>query len=831
MTPRALLLSTVAVVSLALPAMAQDAPAQGQGNDTVLEDIVVTARKSAEKLSDAPIAVSAFSEKTIETQGIRDINDIGRLSTGLSFSQTFGRSTERPVIRGFSNVLANVQFGAESGAAYFVDGVYYPGSIQSFDLESVQRVEVIKGPQSALYGRNTYSGAINYITKDPSNELGVKLKGLAASHDEYEASISISGPIIEDVLLFRAGGRYFTYGGEYTNTLTGTKVGEEETKSGYLTLVGNFGDNIKMRLRGQYAHDQDGPLALFLQGSNANNCKPGYRSTAFRLGGTRSAPTNNNQFFCGTIQARPDLIALNSDPIFINSALGVRDGTAFDGIENKQWLGSAVVDWDIAGSGWVITSATGYRTEKNWFGADSDHSDAFIFLGPPQPATVEPAFANTNINRTKDLSTELRLASPTDARVSGLVGAYYYKQWDNQRDLTFGSPREGVPFSTASAENNKLRTTNKAVFGMLKVKLLDNLSVAGEIRYQEEEKTRIDNGFCAGMAEFRTEFNLAASIPCVDAAEFKKTTPRITVDFKPNDDTLVYAVYSQGAKPGGINGSAGLALPNPQPFYSQEKSKGWELGMKTKALDGRVSIEAALFKYDLSSVQLTTSVPGSTGAVNSVVTNQGDAKSEGVELSLQAAPIDGLLLTLGYSYVNARFTRGCDVDYYTLNSGGLIYNVALGTVPECDISGKKLPLGSPHIFNGSFAYEEEAGDSGLTWFVSGNFSYEASKYVQTDNLAETGDALLMNARFGIRGEKWSISAFGRNLTNEDSVILATRWFDLRYGAFNTAAVPPALRQPVPGQTRPGFVDTGSPRAFFGTLRKGRSFGIEGTYAF
>jgi outer membrane receptor protein involved in Fe transport len=155
---------------------------RGRGNDTRpdpnsqdqgLQEIVITARKFQETLSDAPVSVSAVTSDSINELGLNSIEDFARQATGLSFSQAFGRSTDRPVIRGQSNVLAGVQAGVETGAAFFVDGVYYQGDIQGFDPQSIERVEIIKGPQSALYGRNTYAGAINYITKDPSEKFSI----------------------------------------------------------------------------------------------------------------------------------------------------------------------------------------------------------------------------------------------------------------------------------------------------------------------------------------------------------------------------------------------------------------------------------------------------------------------------------------------------------------------------------------------------------------------------------------------------------------------------------------------------------------------------------
>ena len=365
---KAWLLAAVAM----LPVAASAQEAQAAADAGPLEEIVVTARKTSERLSDAPVSVSALSANKIQELGLQSIDDFAKQATGISFSQTFGRSTDRPVIRGQSNVLAGVQAGVETGAAYFVDGVYYQGDIQGFDPDSIERVEIIKGPQSALYGRNTYAGAINYITKDPTDEFTGSVRATAAEYKEYQIAGSVSGPIAGDKLGFRVGGRYYTYGGQYTNQLSGKKVGDEQTTSGYLTLNFKPFDDFKMRSRVSYQHDDDGPLAIFLQGAADNNCYPGFRSANFR---TRSsalpfAPntlvsTNTNQYYCGVIRPQPNNVRLNTDPIAITIPAGTFippsfntaalsgnfDGTAFDGIENKQWLYSNIADWDVGGSG------------------------------------------------------------------------------------------------------------------------------------------------------------------------------------------------------------------------------------------------------------------------------------------------------------------------------------------------------------------------------------------------------------------------------------------------------------------------------------------------
>lgn len=833
-------------------AAAQDAAA----DEGPLAEIVVTARKTAESLSDAPVSVSVVGAQQIEELGLNSIDDFARTATGISFSQAFGRSTDRPVIRGQSNVLAGVQAGVETGAAYFVDGVYYQGDIQGFDPTSIERVEIIKGPQSALYGRNTYAGAINYITKDPSTALSVSGRARLAEYAEREAAVSLSGPI-SDILGFRAGVRHYEYGGQYRNQLTGKRVGQEQSQSAYVTLQLEPSDELKLRTRISWQRDEDGPLALFLQGAVDNNCKPGFRSARFRttspfvpLSPATLVSTNNNQFYCGVIRPQPNGVRLNTDPLLINPTLGVRDGTAFDGIVNEQTLVTNVFDWDIGGSGWVFHASGGWRDNKNLFGTDSDHSNAFVYFGGTAASTLntEPAFANTNRDKQEDLSIEARVSSPQDRPIRAMVGYYYFNQNFRSVDITFASGRAGLPLGTNASQFATIE--NQAVFGMVEWDITDQLNVTAELRHAKETKTTIDRAsataagiFCAGERDRIDQFDdglpVGQTVTCQRAGTFTGTDPRITVNYTTDGGTLIYGVFATGRKPGGFNGTAGVTATaqTGQNFinYLPEKSKGGEIGVKFDALDRRVRMAVTGFYNELTNVQLTSAIPNpnGTGALTSVVTTSGDAETKGFEVDFTAAPTDELLVNIGVSYVDAKFTRGCDSDEFILNSGGLrpnfdTRNPTAAGLALCDISGRRLPLGSPWIANGSISWERDTGMNGIAAFFNTSFSYEASKFVQVDNLAETGDTFLMNARLGFRHDNWSIAVFGRNLTDEDSITLATRWFDLRYGA-GTTGLPPAASVTFDG--RPAQIETGSPRGFFANLRKGRTFGVEATFDF
>jgi len=841
--------------------------------DTQVEDIIVTARRIQETLQDAPVAVSVITAERINELGLNSIDDFARQSTGISFSQAFGRSTDRPVIRGQSNVLAGVQFGVETGAAYFIDGIYYQGDIQGFDPQSIGRVEIIKGPQSAFYGRNTYAGAINYITRDPTDAFSISGRLRAAEHEEYEAGVSVSGPIVPEVLGFRLGGRFFTYGGEYRNQLTGKLVGQEETTSANALLVFTPSNDIRNRTRFMYQRDDDGPLAIFLQGAADNNCKPGFRSPFHRArsGALPFVPAtlssnDRNQYFCGVIRPQPDNVRLNTDPIPITipafpgpppffrtpAVTGTFDGTAYDGIFNEQYMLANIFEWDIGGSGWTFSSLTGYRDNRNLFGTDSDHSDAFAYfnlnpaIGGSLPnGQTEPAFANTNRDDQVDFSQELRLSSPADRPLQAMVGVYYYSQEFQSTDITFASGARGLPLGTDLSQFATIE--NKAIFGRLQWQPLEELTLSGEIRYAEETKTVIDrssaaNIFCAGEESRASQFGFTGT--CRPEATFDGLDPRVTIDWQPNPDLLVYAIFARGRKPGGFNGTAGVTAAQQtgqESFvtYLPEISTGGELGVKVDLLDRRLRVAGSVFYNELGNVQLTSAIPNpnGAGAITSIVTNSGDAENIGFEIEAQAVPAPGLSMNLGISYVDAKFTSGCDADEFILNSGGLRPNFDTQNPPPaalalCDITGRRLPLGSPWTVNGSATYESALPGTELQIFTNANFSYEASKYIQVHNLAETGDTFLLNGRIGIRTGNFTIALFGRNLTEEDSINLATRWFDLRYG-LGTRNLPPGSGNPPtqPFNGSPAQIETGFPRAFFATLRRGRTFGIEATFNF
>ncbi|WP_165853560.1 TonB-dependent receptor [Aurantiacibacter aquimixticola] len=836
-----LLAATVLSPGTAL-AQSEDVALQDPGATEGIPEIVVTARKVEESVNDAPAAITAFSGETLQDRGLIDINDIGAQTPGLSFSQAFGRDTDRPVIRGLGNVLAGVQFGVESGVAIFIDGALFRGDVQSLNFDALERVEIVKGSQSALYGRNTYSGAINFITRTPGDEFAGTIRARAAEFDEYMVSASVEFPIIEDGLSARVDGRYYEYGGQYRNSLTDRLVGQEESTNVALTLYATPGDNLQWRTRIAYEEQDDGTPALFLQGAGENNCSPGFRSAnyrgssfAFPFWPVTRASDNENQYFCGVIE--PGTIALNNDPVptpFRTSPFApftdtVIDGTAIDGYYKSRWFGSTGLDVELNDDGWLLQAIGAYRNEFSRTGTDSDHSDALVYFilnplfgpagGVPNPDVDNPAFANTNARRIEDLSADIRLLSPTDRRIRGLVGAYFYDFSLRNREVTFGTGPDGAVFGGDGTYEETIR--NYSAYARIEGDITDTLTLGVEGRYLSEEKTR---------AEFDDR-----PIDFFSSGTITDFVPRVTLDWQPVPETLVYAIYTEGNKPGGTNGSAGADIG--REAYKSETLRGGEIGFKQTLLDGRMQFNAAAFYNEIDNVQLTTALPVGGGALTSVATNQGNAEVLGFEAEITARPVQPLTLSAGVAYTDATFTEGCDDFQYVLNSGGLVIsdasNPTAEEAPLCSIAGNRLPLGSPWQANGAMDFRTGFGSGTNEVFANLNGSYEASKFVQVHNLAETGDTFLLNARAGVQLGPIELAVFGRNLTDEDTIPLATRWFDLRYG-IGVTGVPGEFVSPANGGTAaPGdpLADRSFPRAFFGALRKGRTFGVEASFRF
>lgn len=787
--------AAAAVCVAPLPALAQD---------SLIEEITVTARKVEESLNEAPVTVSAFTTASIEQLDLNSVTDIARFTPGLSFSSAFGRSTERPVIRGQGNILARVQFGVESGVAYFVDGMYYAGDIQSLDMSNLERVEVIKGPQSALYGRNTYSGAINFVTRRPGRDFsgGARVRGLGDG--ERELVGSVGGQLVDGVLAVRAAARHYEFDGQWTNAVTDQPVGQEESDSINVTLDWTPTESFSLTGRVQYQEDDDGTRPFFLQSAAENNCYPGFRSLAYwPLVESR----NQNQYFCGEILPRP--IALNDGPdadgvpnlipginpgsTFFGNVYSLGQGVAFSGVQRELNVYSAAAAYEMD-SGNTLTFQVSRRDEEAKTGSDSDHGPTNFFLGP------EAFFANTGIAEFTETTFEARLDSAADSAVRWSVGVFNYDLEEDSSDLIPGG------ITPDGIDNN---ITNSAVFGSIGWDFSDRASATVELRYADEEKSQFD-------------INASGAVDFSGAKSFTSFAPRLTLDYRLTDETMLYGIYSEGIKPGGLNGADGADTGRPS--YDEEESQNLEGGVKTALFDGRAQLNLALFWTDISKYQLTTPVADPSGALNSIVTNQADGEVTGIEVDLLARLGDHTRAGVTYALADSEFTSGCDEFQWSLTSGGGRFTGDPATsmnpsgAGDCSVAGHQFPMGSKHQASAFLDFSRPL-NNGLNFIGNINVSYESKRYTQLHQSSYTGAATLVGARVGVEGENWSLALLGRNLTNEDSAILATRWLQSPYFTFASLNVAPPT------------ADRGAPRAFFALPRRERQLGVELRYDF
>ncbi|MEE4200237.1 TonB-dependent receptor [Erythrobacter sp.] len=799
---RALLAATILTPATLVPGIAQaqvvagadalDAE-EGEGNR-----IIVTARKKEEELQEVPTTVAVVTSETITNLGLDSFEEIANLTPGLFFDESFGRNANRPVIRGQANILG------ESGVAFFIDGIYYTGSLADYDVDTIERLEVVKGPQSALYGRNTYSGAINIISKKPGDVWEGRVALDLATDDRYEITAGIRGPIA-DGLGLGINGRFFDFGGEFENQFDGEEVGKQSSYSLSGVLDWDSGGPFTATLRGYYNRTDDGQPALFQQPTTANNCF--FDDGSLYNGGGR--------YFCGTIE--PQEINTDFSRQFIDA-----DEV---GLEADTYNVSLRMDYEL-GEGLTLTSLTGYndRTEQQL--TDGDYSPEsfqtavfarFPISGFPVPpfefgfvgTTVDFSFANRS--EVSDWSQELRLSYESDL-FDFVVGGYYFDQSADSfsiRDVPGdAAARAGASFGARFGQEQAICAANPvcasvvplfgpsgpdqlnlrdealrdienvAVFGAVNWHITPEINLGLEGRYAEET---------IGQTLF--DFNEGEPRPAgevFDDQKFTSFTPRVTFDWQFTPDNLLYAIYAEGIKPGGFNSvqarNAGV------PTFDEEENTSYEIGIKNTFADGLLTFNIAAFYTDIEGYQLTQNISDPPNQLSATV-NAGDAEVFGIEAEARAV-LGNFVISANYALADTEFTSGFDEQQGILNdvADDRLVNCSTGDqFPDVDgcqslfgsIAGQTIPRAPKHRVFADAVYVTPApfGNGDWDFFVGGNVTYTSSQFAQVHNLARTGDATEVDARIGIENDTYRIQLYADNLFDEDAVQQVLRFAD------------------------------------------------------
>lgn len=718
--------------ALALLTLIMDvAPAAAQQ----LEEVIVTARRTEEKLQDAPVSVAAFTAAAIARQNIESLTDLARLTPGLTFEGYSTAAFANAVIRGTTQLRNDA---ADQNVSTFFDGIYLPrqyvADLGVFDLE---RVEVVKGPQSALYGRSAFAGAINYIPLRPTDELSARGYATYGQYDRRDISATVSGPILGDKVTARIGAGYSEFDGSAYNPhpLAGTNFGDKDSSG---RLGGWEKSNFFAQVRIRPVDKLDINLGYYK--FNAVN----ESASVYRLQGILGMlncggrlPSGNLRLYCGELGYKEAAV----DP----------KGTGFT-LSSHIFRASA--DYRITED--LTLSYLHGQLQANVDSLTNADTDAVRGSATGIAQYYKVPFGTTRMN-----SDELRLRYNRGAL--SLTGGVYHqlqRDVDNFWIVSYrvnALPLAGqTPISALLLTNGALpRTELKAIFGQVTYKFLDNrASLDLQGRYTEEDKS-------------------VRPAPLTNTLRFQKTfkyfTPRMSLDYKITPDSLVYVSAARGVKSGGFNNTVYVES---QRAYDPDTNWTYEIGTKNTFFDRRLRVNAAAFYIDWSNVQTNVAVLGVPAGITApaLIGNGVGVSVPGAEIELEYVVGGGLTISGSASYQRARFKDG----YVSQRFKDLGLCVGSTTCPANGVSeGNHLPRSPDFQFTTGFNYDYAVRDD-IKGFVRGDFGYQSKQYTDDMELSYLAARPVANASAGFTFQdgRYEVQLWGKNIFDEKYVSAA-----------------------------------------------------------
>ncbi len=775
----------LAIVSGPGNVSAQDTAVQSSG----LEEVVVTARKRAESIQEAPLTIQAFTEAQIEERGAQSLADLAKFTPGLTFNAGSSRAASDFSIRGMTQISA-VGDNRRDLVTVFIDNVPYIGNPSGIGSEDLARVEVIKGPQSALFGRATFGGAISLITTTPGDEFKGKLSGTVGTYGDYRLSGAIEGPIVEGKLSGRllVDGR--TFDGFYKNAFGG-RLGETDERYVAGTLNFTPTEDLSLRLRYSNRADEYGPAATTLIArSTDHNCGPFPGFQPRSLAGLPAGFTleQSRRLYCGELRAPSGAVGINTTTPASVVAQGLLPFTEHKTTLDHE-LGALTAEWSFLG-GYTLTAIASTQ-EQNVKGLRD------FELAP------EDRYQFYYENDQSQDTYEVRLTSPADQRLTWMVGV---SRLENKFEVV-GAFINGALFGPTAAPPspasfNPIRSASEtdSVFGSLGFRVTDAFDVSVEARRQKDTQT-------SGVGSV-SEFSVDTTA----------TLPRVLLRYAINDQTRLFANYAKGNQP--TQGYAtffqltpaqqAVALANGvTPVAPEAEVENYEIGIKHRASDGSWYLNASLYylewvgRQGLRTIQIDLNGDGiiQTGAApvgetfNVVPFAAGDSNTKGIEVD-------------GAYQLGERWTLGGSAGYAdTEITKALNEAVPLRFFGRTDSAGFLFPL-VPKLTAAAFAqYEAPLADE-RSWFLRTDMTYIGKRYDSILNLAYVPGQVRTNLRAGLRGGSWEVTAFIDNLFDDDTL--------------------EASRYQSDSATDPFFFQLASSEA---VLANKRQFGVTATYRF
>lgn len=736
-------LLALSVGLISVPAVAQDSAADASSpaarhdrSGDQLQDIVVTAQKREVGLQRSAIAVSALGGETLAEDRILSFEDVAKRTTSLSFTAISGLDQEFN-IRGITNTRLDSP-SADQSIGIFIDDVYVgrPG-LFNFDLYDVERVEVVRGPQGVLLGRNVVGGAINIITASPSFTPS--------------GSFSISYGNLDDLLV-----RGHVTGG-LSDTVAARFSFQTHRNSGYsrdLLNNRNLDDVRSLQARGQLLFEpQDSDFRARLIVDVTHDESNGIAQIAIDGPDAGRGPWSAAREQIGVLRGRPLTIreALPQHPIFAGDASATPQGMVRDAIGVNAQISKGL--GDIA----TIEAVIGYRDGK----ANSQYDQTG--LGPINGyGVISPTLFTTPVGESEDarqFSQELRIVSkPVDVGFDWIVGAYHQRDNVTKIDHFWGEvPMVALDqLSGESLWHNHAISETWAAFGQLGYRFSPSLRAVAGLRYSHDKK----RGRVVGTAvETGDRFNPGGTVPLsplgvglatgesfdADYSDsWSKLTPQFTLEFTPTPRFLVYATYSAGYKGGGFEDTPANAIAA-RISYDPETVQNYELGAKWDFLDRRARLNVALFQMDYRDLQVTQT---DSNCLCSVTDNAADARIRGIELEAQLIPITGLQLFGSLTVLDTKYIDFTD---------------SLGN----DNTGKFLQRTPKSQYNVGFQYDLPVGANGDEISLRANYTHKGKSYWFPTNAQYEKPYGLLDARISLKSaDGWTAALWGRNLTNE-----------------------------------------------------------------
>ena len=601
--------------------------AQALAQQGGLEEIVVTAQKREQSLQEIPVAITAFGADALQQQRIRDVGDISGLVPNVQINPSPSGSTGVTVaIRG--SVTINPAVTWEPTVGLYLDGAFIGKNVGGiFDVADLERVEVLRGPQGSLYGKNTVGGAINLITRKPSGELGGTLRGGIGNEGYYQLYGSVDTPALGTV-------------GEGLGQLSANITLQREERDGF---TDNIDDPIGMapfagpRSSDEYANkDADaGRIALALDVTERFDMRYAYDFSEKDQEPTASVLTSVDDPGLGFgALLSPYIQSENDYPSKLSNDQSRYEKSEVEGhaLHLNYRPGELGSLGDV-----TFKSITSYR-KLSW-------DDAIDLDGSP----IDFFHSERHIDYDQ-FSQELQMVGATE-RLNYVLGLYYFEEdADVKNPITFF----GVFGSPTAPNAYGLEGDSMAAFGQVDWKpsaavLEDRLTVTLGARYTEESKDQyIDHPITtAPVTPFSADSN----------DDWSNFSPAVTLNWAFTDALNVYARYAEGWKSGGYNGESD-SLAAFLMAYDPEEVSSYELGLKSRWLDDRLQLNAAVFRNDISDMQLAIFL--ADAAASSVVTNAGKATVQGFEIEILAQPLDNLQLSLNYGYLDPEYDEYID---------------------------------------------------------------------------------------------------------------------------------------------------------------------------